>query len=195
MTIAKPAMGGHWTMKLNRMKKFGGSLLGLLLFLGIMVMSSTTAQAQYPWYQDRDYQRRQREYERQRQRELQRQREQQARQGGWYDQYGNYHPYNQSGTYNSGYYNNGYYRGRSYDNYPNYGGSYNFRQTALNAGYNAGIKAGRDDRRRGRYDPYSHSEYRNASKDYNSREGDRGTYAQYFRQAFETGYRDGYQGY
>jgi hypothetical protein len=177
-------------MKLNGMKRIGGSLLGLLLFLGIMVMSSTTAQAQYPWYQNRDYQRQQRELERQRERELRRQREQQARQGGYYDQYGNYHPYNQSG-----YYNNGYYRGRSYDNYPNYGGSYNFRQTALNAGYNAGIKAGRDDRRHGRYDPYSHSDYRNATKDYNGREGDRYTYQQYFRQAFETGYRDGYQGY
>src|ERR1051326_6047198 len=176
-------------MKINSMKKIGGSVVGLLLFLGIMVMSSTTAQAQYPWYQDRDQQRRQREYERQRERDLQRQREQQARQGGYYDQYGNYHPYNQSGYYNNG------YRGRSYDNYPNYGGSYNFRQTALNAGYNAGIKAGRDDRRSGRYNPYGHSDYRNASKDYNSREGDRATYAQYFRQAFETGYRDGYQGY
>ena len=215
MFIAKD-IGGRSIepMRINSMKKIGGSILGLLLFLGIMVMSSTTAQAQYPWYQDRDQQRRQQEYERQRQRELQRQREQQARQGGWYDQYGNYHPAtnnqsgwydqygnyhpsNQSGTYNNGYYNqNGNYgRSRSYDNYPNYGGSYNFRQTALNAGYNAGIRAGRDDRRRGRYDPYSHSEYRNAMKDYNSREGDRGTYAQYFRQAFETGYRDGYNGY
>src|SRR5438067_1110436 len=77
-------------MRINNMKKIGGSILGLLLFLGIMVMSSTTAQAQYPWYQDRDQQRRQQEYVRQRQRELQRLREQQARQGGWYDQYGNY---------------------------------------------------------------------------------------------------------
>ena len=193
-------------MRFNSMKKIGGSILGLLLFLGIIVMSSTTAQAQYPWYQNQDQYRRQREYERERERQLRRQREQQARQGGWYDQYGNYHPANtQSGYYDQygnfhpynqgGYSNQGYYRGRSYDNYPNYGGSYNFRQTALNAGYNAGIKAGRDDRRSGRYNPYGHSEYRNASKDYNSREGDRGTYAQYFRQAFETGYRDGYNGY
>src|ERR1044072_437035 len=104
-------------MKINSMKKIGGSILGLLLFLGIMGMSSTTAQAQYPWYQDRDQQRRQREYERQRERDSQRQREQQARQGSYYDQYGNYHPYNQSGYYNNG------YRGRSYDNYPNYGRS------------------------------------------------------------------------
>ena len=181
-------------MKINGIKKFGGALLGLLLFCGITLISSTTAQAQYPWNQDQ-YRREQRERERQAQIERERQARQQ--QGGWYDQYGNYHPSNQSGSYNNGYYNqNGNYgRSRSYDNYPNYGGSYNFRQTALNAGYNAGIRAGRDDRRRGRYDPYSHSEYRNAMKDYNSREGDRGTYAQYFRQAFETGYRDGYQGY
>ena len=59
-------------MRLNKMKRFGGSILGLLLFLGIIVLSGTTAQAQYPWYQNQDQYRRQREYERQRQRELQR---------------------------------------------------------------------------------------------------------------------------
>ena len=32
-------------------------------------------------------------------------------------------------------------------------------------------------------------------KDFNSRMGDRSTYQQYFRQAFATGYRDGYNGY
>lgn len=189
-------------------KTFGGAILGLLLFLGIMTVSSTTAQAQYPWNQNQDQYRRQREYERQRERELRRQREQQARQGGWYDQYGNYHPAtnNQNGWYDQygnfhpnsdqrGYNNQNGRRGRSWDNYPNYGGSFNFRQTALNAGYNAGMKAGRDDRRGGRFDPTRHGEYRNATKDYNSREGDRSMYQRYFRAAFETGYRDGYQGY
>src|ERR1051325_6979050 len=184
-------------MKLNSMKSFGGAILGLLLFLGITLVSSTTAQAQYP-YQDQDYYRRQREreYERQqreRQRQLERQR--QAQQGGWYDQYGNYHASNQ-GYYNQGYYNQGYYnRGRTADNYGYFGGSYNFRQTALNAGYNAGIRAGRDDRRNGRYDPYRHSDYRSAMKDYNSRYGDRSAYQQYFREAFINGYADGYRGY
>jgi hypothetical protein len=155
---------------------FGGLILGLTLVLGIGIMSSTTAQAQYRTY-DPQYDR----YERQRQREIERQRrEQQRRNNDWRWRNRNYDPYG-----------NG-----SYDNYPNYGGSYNFRQTALNAGYNEGIKAGRDDRRRGdRYDFRDEGAYQSASKDYNSRMGDRGTYAAYFRQAFETGYRDGYRGY
>lgn len=182
-------------MKLNRMKKIGGATLGLLLFLGITFVSSSTAQAQY--WPNQDQYRRQREWERQqreRQRQLERQRQAQQQQGGWYDQYGNYHPANQ-GYYNQGYYNQGYYnRGRT-DNYSNYGDSYQFRQTALNAGYNEGVRAGRDDRRRGRYNPYGHSSYSSANKDYNSRYGDRGAYAQYFREAFINGYADGYRGY
>src|ERR1044071_10356353 len=61
-----------------------------------------------------------------------------------------------------------------WDGYPNWSGSYELRQTALNAGYNEGSKAGRDDRSRGRRSDYSNfSVYRNANKDYNSRYGDR----------------------
>lgn len=86
-------------------------------------------------------------------------------------------------------------RGRG-DNYPNYGGSFQLRQTALNAGYNSGIERGRRDRNRGeRFDPSRHSDYRNANKDYSSRLGDRYIYQRYFRDAFQTGYRDGYNGY
>jgi hypothetical protein len=169
-------------MRLNGIKKFGGAILGLLLFVGVMAVSSSTAQAQYPYNQDQ-YRRQQRE----RERELQRQREQQARQGGWYDQNGNWHS---NGSSNNGYYNNGN-RGRNYDGYGNQGGSYELRQTALNAGYNEGLKAGREDRRRGRYNP---TRYSNTTKDYNSRMGDRGTYQQYFIQAFQNGYADGYRG-
>jgi hypothetical protein len=87
-------------------------------------------------------------------------------------------------------------RGRTNDNYPDYGGSYNLRQTALNAGYNEGMKAGRDDRnhrRRGEF--RDSSSYQRATKDYSSRLGDRGLYQQYFRQGFQTGYADGYRGY
>jgi len=85
---------------------------------------------------------------------------------------------------------------RSNDNYPDYGGSYNARQTALNAGYNEGMKAGRDDRNHNRrFEFRDEGAYQRATKDYNSRMGDRGTYMAYFRQAFQTGYRDGYQGY
>ena len=82
-------------------------------------------------------------------------------------------------------------RGRNWDNYGNYGGSFQLRQTALNAGYNEGLRAGRDDRRRGRY---GQSRNVNSLKDYNSRMGDRYTYQQYFMQAYQNGYADGYRG-
>ena len=180
-------------MKLNNSTKIGGLILGLMLFLGITSVPTTTAQAQYWPYPNQDQIRRQREIERQRQREIERQRRrQQSNQGGWYDQYGNYHPTN-DGYYNN---NNGYYnRGRTADNYGYYGGSADFRQTALNAGYNEGVKAAREDRRSGRYNPAGHSSYRSADKDYNSRYGDRAAYATYFRQAYQNGYADGWRGY
>src|SRR3954463_15186341 len=140
MVIAHVNCGGQETMRFNGIKRLGGAILGLFLFAGIMAVSSTTAQAQYPTWNQDQYRR----AERERQRELQRQRERQARQsqtqGGYYDQYGNWHSngsYNNNGYYNNsnnGYYNNGT-RGR-YDGYGNQGGTYELRQTALNAGYN-----------------------------------------------------------
>ena len=169
-------------MKINGIKKFGGAILGLLLLCGITLISSTTAQAQYPTWNQDQYRRDQRERERQAQIERQRQAQQQS---GYYDQYGNWHSNNDYNRSNQG------YRGRNYDGYGNQGGSYELRQTALNAGYNEGLKAGREDRRRGRYNP-SHSV--NSLKDYNSRMGDRSTYQQYFLQAFQNGYADGYRG-
>lgn len=87
-------------------------------------------------------------------------------------------------------------RGNSYDGYPNYGGSFQLRQTALNAGYNEGIKEGRKDRSRNeRYDFSDESVYRSGTKDYSSRLGDRYLYQRYLRMAFENGYNDGYSGY
>jgi hypothetical protein len=87
-------------------------------------------------------------------------------------------------------------RGNSYDGYPNYGGSFQLRQTALNAGYNEGIKEGRKDRSRNdRYDFTDESVYRSGTKDYSSRLGDRSLYQRYLRMAFENGYNDGYSGY
>lgn len=89
-----------------------------------------------------------------------------------------------------------YRRGRQNDGYGNYGGSFQLRQTALNAGFNEGVKAGRDDRRRNRrYEFRDDSAYQRANKDYSSRLGDREIYRAYFREAFEHGYADGYQGY
>ena len=75
-------------------------------------------------------------------------------------------------------------------------GNQQLRQTALNAGYNAGIREGRNDYRRGdRFDYRDEGAFRDATRDYNSRLGDRELYRQYFRQGFENGYRDGYRGY
>ncbi len=154
-------------MKSNNLKKtIGGALLGFSLLLGIGVMSSLTAQAQYPQYpqyEDR--------YRDQRRREIRRDR---------------------------------YRRNNSWDNYPNYGGSFDLRQTALNAGYNEGIKEGRKDRNRANNYGYGYgygsagynnsNAYRRATKDYNSRMGNPALYQQYFRLAFQTGYRDGLNG-
>jgi hypothetical protein len=85
---------------------------------------------------------------------------------------------------------------RGNDGYPNYGGSFQLRQTALNAGYNEGIKEGRKDNQRNeRYDFTDESTYQKATKDYSSRLGDRGLYQRYLRMAFENGYNDGYSGY
>ena len=86
-------------------------------------------------------------------------------------------------------------RGRNWDRYGTYGGSYELRQTALNAGYNQGIKDGRNDRRRGRYSDFQNfKDYQKATTDYSSKLGDRELYRRYFREGFENGYSDGYNG-
>jgi hypothetical protein len=80
-------------------------------------------------------------------------------------------------------------RSRNWDGYPNWGGSYDLRQTALNAGYNEGSKEGRNDRERSRHSAYSNfSAYEKATKDYSSKLGERELYRRYFRRAFESGY-------
>lgn len=87
-------------------------------------------------------------------------------------------------------------RGRDWGGYSTYGGSFQLRQTALNAGYNNGIEEGRKDRRRSeRFEYRDEGDYQNASEDYNSRFGDRELYRRYFREGFANGYRDGYNGY
>ncbi len=85
--------------------------------------------------------------------------------------------------------------GRRWDRYDNYGGSFQLRQTALNAGYNEGIKEGRKARNRRFVDFRNNSAYRNASKDYNSRFGNRALYQRYYRAGYENGFNDGYYGY
>jgi hypothetical protein len=86
-------------------------------------------------------------------------------------------------------------RGRNWDRYGSYGGSSNLRQTALNAGYNEGIKEGRNDRRRGRQTDFRNlGAYQKATQDYSSRLGDRELYRRYYQEGFENGYADGYNG-
>ena len=86
-------------------------------------------------------------------------------------------------------------RGRDNDGYGNYGGSFQLRQTALNAGANEGNKAGREDRQHNRSFEYRNkSAFQKATKDYSSKLGDREIYKQYFREAFSHGYTEGYRG-
>ena len=87
-------------------------------------------------------------------------------------------------------------RGNSADGYPDWGGSFQLRQTALNAGYNEGIKEGRKDRQHGdRFDFRDEGTYQKGTKDYSSKLGSRELYQRYLRLAFENGYNDGYNGY
>jgi hypothetical protein len=87
-------------------------------------------------------------------------------------------------------------RGRNWDRYGGYGGSFQLRQTALNAGYNNGIQEGRKDRSRGdHFDYRDEGDYQRATEDYSSRLGDRELYRRYFREGFANGYEDGYRGY
>jgi len=158
-------------MKTNLLtKRVLGFVFALSLLLGVGIMASSEAQAQY---QDPSWQREQ--LRRQRQWEREQQRRQREAQRDWrYD--------NDRNVYND-------------DRY-GYGGSYQLRQTALNAGYNEGIKEGRKDRNnRDRFDFRDEEDYRNANTDYSSRLGNRSLYQQYFRQGFQNGYTDGYRGY
>ncbi|HMG76301.1 MAG TPA: hypothetical protein VK582_22700 [Pyrinomonadaceae bacterium] len=86
-------------------------------------------------------------------------------------------------------------RGRNWDGYGNFGGSFELRQTALNAGYNEGIKQGRNDRNKRNHSDYrSQSNYLKATQDYSSKLGDRQLYQRYYREAFGNGYDDGISG-
>lgn len=87
-------------------------------------------------------------------------------------------------------------RGRDWDLYGRWGGSFELRQTALNAGYNEGIKEGRKDSRKGKpFGFYDKKEFKKATKDYSSRLGDKELYRRYFREGYENGYTDGFNGY
>jgi hypothetical protein len=87
-------------------------------------------------------------------------------------------------------------RGRNNDGYGNFGGSFQLRQTALNAGFNEGVKQGRSDRSKRNSGGFQNRKaYQSATKDYSSGLGDREVYQRYFREAYEHGYGDGYSTY
>jgi hypothetical protein len=86
-------------------------------------------------------------------------------------------------------------RGSNEKRYGNYGGSNLLRKTAIDSGYNEGIKEGRSDRSRGERLIFTdESSYQSANKGYSSRLGDKSLYQRYFRAAFEEGYLNGWNG-
>ena len=69
-------------------------------------------------------------------------------------------------------------------------------QTARQQGYSYGMSVGAADAQRGQsYNPQRSRYWRNATEGYNSSYGNRGQYKQVFRDAFEQGYREGFQRY
>ena len=142
-------------------------VIGVVFGLSLLLgIGMTPASEAQAQYQDRTWQREQIRRQREWERE-QRRRERQTRRDRRYD-----------------------------DGYGYYGGSQQLRQTALNAGYNEGIKEGRKDRNNNdRFEYRDEEDFRNANTDYSSRLGSRELYQQYFRQGFVNGYTDGYRGY
>lgn len=115
--------------------------------------------------------------------------------GVGYDPYGNNRNRDWNRNDNRDWNNNPNRHGRNWDRYENYGGNSELRQTALNAGYNEGIKQGRNDRNRNRNNDFrNNSSYQNATTDYSSKLGDRGLYQRYYRAGYENGYYDGLNG-
>jgi hypothetical protein len=162
-------------MKTNYFKRILGGLILGLSFAGMFVLSSATAQAQQndDWW---NRNRRDNRVEQNRDRRDDRVEQNRDRRGRQWDR-------NRRD-------------GRFSDGYPDLGGSFDLRQTALNAGFADGAKEGRKDRnKRERFDFRDESSYQKATRDYSSRLGDRGLYQRYYREAFEHGYDDGYAGY
>lgn len=162
-------------MKRSYFKRILGGLILGFSFAGMFVMSSATAQAQQndDWW---NRNRRDNRVEQNRDRRDDRVDQNRDRRGRRWDR-------NRRD-------------GRFSDGYPDLGGSFDLRQTALNAGFADGAKEGRKDRsKRERFDFRDESSYQKATRDYSSRLGDRGLYQRYYREAFEHGYDDGYAGY
>jgi hypothetical protein len=165
-------------MKKNYFRRILGGLILGLSFAAIFVMSSATAQAQQRddwWNRNRRDDRTAQDRNRRDNRIEQNQDRRDRRNDRW---------------------DRNRRDGRYSDGYPDLGGSFDLRQTALNAGFADGAKEGRRDRNnRERFDFRDESNYQKATRDYSSRLGDRGLYQRYYREAFEHGYDDGYAGY
>ena len=135
-------------------KKIGGYLLAFFLLFGIITVASSSAQAQYPWGNERDRrERRDRDdrYNRDRDDRYNRDRDDRYR-----DRYG--------------------------------------YQAARQQGYSYGMNVGAADAQRGQsYNPQRSRYWKNATEGYSSSYGNKGQYKQVFRDAFEQGYRDGFQ--
>ena len=160
------------------MSKIGAAFFAFAILFGIGIASSTTAQAQY---QNNDQWRRERAEQRRREREYAREQRRRNR---------------NDNDWNRGRDDNDWNRGRrNSDGYGNYGGSYELRQTALNSGFNDGLKAGRKDRSRNeRFNYTDEGDFQKATNGYSSRFGDRSLYQRYYREGFSHGYADT-QGY
>ena len=67
---------------------------------------------------------------------------------------------------------------------------------ARRIGRSDGLKAGRQDRKRGEPSNFSdEQDYQDATNGYSPKMGDKERYRQVYRSAFENGYRDGWNGY
>jgi hypothetical protein len=160
-------------MKSNNLKgKLGGAILAFSLVLGIGIMSSMTAQAQYR--NDGQWQRRDRNNQAQNQdwrRNRDRNRDQNVDQNRARrdDRYGR----------NNGY--GGYSNNSSYGNYGGYNN--NAYRVEQSQGYQYGVNTGASDAQRGQsYSPQRSRYYRNAS-------------SQAFRDGFVQGYDAGFRQY
>lgn len=76
---------------------------------------------------------------------------------------------------------------------PGYGRGYGRYDLASQQGFNDGYEAGFDDARDGRrYDPISEPRYRNGDREYHPSYGSRELYKANYRDAFRTGYEEGF---
>ena len=67
---------------------------------------------------------------------------------------------------------------------------------AERVGRNDGLRAGRQDRKRGEPSNFrDEKDYQNATRGYRPKMGSKESYQQHYREGFENGYRDGWNGY